>query len=272
MAVTGHPPHRPVLAGTTAYGSYLGCDSFRRLASRAVPQMYTHGVSRARHDIAGAPVAPHRVGQVFNAMTFSLVPGLSSTTSAARVSTGFVRRLRRYYARVRLLASVHDRIVLLASRPDPPMFRWIPARSLGSRACSFSTCVRLLDYAGPDENSRLRFRQCGLPVVSTRSAPGTRFSKLDSSPVDASVYTSPGTSRHPAQDSRSRWFATPFLWGSFIPDCTPVYPDVCAPSRSRLCFRCSRFGGEFAVWGRVRVLRGKFVSLCYNRIGVNERG
>ncbi len=51
----------------------------------------------------------------------------------------------------------------------------IPARSLGSRACSFSTCVRLLDYAGPDVNSRLRFRQCGLPVASTRSAPGIRF-------------------------------------------------------------------------------------------------
>jgi hypothetical protein len=64
-------------------------------------------------------------------------------------------------------------------------------------------------------------------LASTRSAPGIRFSKLDSSPVDASVYTSPGTSRHPAQDSRSRWFATPFLWGSFIPDCTPVYPDDC---------------------------------------------
>src|SRR5437762_7492773 len=61
-----------------------------------------------------------------------------------------------------------------------------------------------------------------------------RFSKLDSRPVDASVYASPGTSRHPAQDSRSRWFATPFLWGSFIPDYTPVYPDDCAPSRSRL--------------------------------------
>ncbi len=27
---------------------------------------------------------------------------------------------------------------------------------------------------------------------------------------------------------RSRWFATPFSWGSFIPDYTPVYPDVCA--------------------------------------------
>ena len=116
-------------------------------------------------------------------------------------------------------------------RSDRP---WIPARSLGSRACSFSTCVRLLDYAGPDGDSRCRFRQCGLPVVSTRSAPGLRFSKLDSSPVDASVYTSPGPSRHPAQDLRSRWFATPFLWGSLIPDCTPVYPDDCAPSRSRL--------------------------------------
>lgn len=109
----------------------------------------------------------------------------------------------------------------------------MPARSLGSRAYSFSTCVWLLDYAGPAGNSRLRSRQCGLPVVSTRSAPGLRFSKLDSSPVDASVYTSPGTSRHPAQDLRSRWFATPFLWGSFIPDYTPVYPDGCARSRGR---------------------------------------
>src|ERR1041385_4009565 len=30
MAVPGHPPHRPVLAGTTAHGSYLGCDAARR--------------------------------------------------------------------------------------------------------------------------------------------------------------------------------------------------------------------------------------------------
>ena len=100
----------------------------------------------------------------------------------------------------------------------------MPVRSPGSRACSFPTCSWLSDYAGPVGNSRLRFRQCCLPVRSTRSAPDIRFSKLNSRPVGASVYTSPGTSRHPAQDSRSRWFATPFLWGSFIPDCTPVYP------------------------------------------------
>ena len=43
----------------------------------------------------------------------------------------------------------------------------MPARSLGSRACSFSTCVWLLDYAGPAGNLRDRFPQCGLPVAST---------------------------------------------------------------------------------------------------------
>ena len=173
--------------------------------------------------------SPLCVGCVLGSMLFSSVRGLPSTTSASRASASLVRLLRRYYASVRLLAGVHARIVLLASRADPAA-GWprIPARSLGSRTCSFSTCSWLSDYAGPDENSRLRSRQCCLPVVSTRSAPEIRFSKLNSRPVDASVYASPGTSRLPAQDSRSRWFATPFLWGSFIPDCTPVYPDDCA--------------------------------------------
>ena len=30
MAVTGHRPHRPVLAGTAAHGSYLGCAPWQR--------------------------------------------------------------------------------------------------------------------------------------------------------------------------------------------------------------------------------------------------
>jgi len=50
---------------------------------------------------------------------FSLVTGLSSTTSAAGVSTGLVQRFRRYYARVRLLTGGRERIALLASRSDP---------------------------------------------------------------------------------------------------------------------------------------------------------
>jgi hypothetical protein len=109
-------------------------------------------------------------------MLFSSVTGLPSTTSAACVSTGFVRRLRRYYADVRLLACVHARIVLLASRADPAA-GWprIPARSPGSRACSFPTCSWLSDYAGPDGSPRYRSHQYCLPVRSTRSAPEMRF-------------------------------------------------------------------------------------------------
>lgn len=88
---------------------------------------------------------------------FSLVTGLPSTTSATRVSTDLVRRLRWYYAHVRLLAGVHARMALLASRTVPGLVALrIPARSPGSRACSFSTCVRLLDYAGSAGDSRFR--------------------------------------------------------------------------------------------------------------------
>src|SRR5439155_9701928 len=105
-----------------------------------------------------------------------------------------VRLLRRYYGSVRLLARVHARIVLLASRADPAA-GWprMPARSLGSRACSFSTCSWLLDYAGPVRNSRIAFPPVLPSAGSTRSAPEMRFSKLDSRLVDASVYASPGT-------------------------------------------------------------------------------
>ena len=48
--------------------------------------------------------SPLCVGWVLGSMLFSLVTGLPSTTSAAYVSTGIVRRLRRYCADVRLLA------------------------------------------------------------------------------------------------------------------------------------------------------------------------
>jgi len=49
-------------------------------------------------------------------------------------------------------------------------------------------------------------------------------------PVRASVNASPAMSPPPAHDSRSGWFATPFLWGSFLPDSLPVYPGAFALS------------------------------------------
>ena len=221
MAVTSHPPHRPVLAGTTAYGSYLGStrcvvtsgDMERRLRTPHCPWDTLISLICVRH--------------VLSIMMFSLVTGLPSTTSAAGISTDLVRWLRWYYADVRLLAGVHARVALLAFRGDPvAVWPRMPARSLGSRACSFSTCVRLLDYAGPASDSRYRPLQCCIPVRSTRSAPQIAFFEAR---FLARRCLCLHFTRHLAQDSRSRWFATPFLWGSFIPDYTPVYPDACAP-------------------------------------------
>ena len=40
----------------------------------------------------------------------------------------------------------------------------MPARSPGSRACSFPTCSWLLDYAGPVRNSRLRPPSVAFPI------------------------------------------------------------------------------------------------------------
>src|ERR1700704_464161 len=113
MAVTSHPPHRPVLAGTTAYGSYLGStrcvvtsgDMQRRLRTPLCPWNTLISLICVRH--------------VLSIMMFSLVTGLPSTTSAAGISTDLVRRLRGCYADVRLLAGVHARVALLAFRADP---------------------------------------------------------------------------------------------------------------------------------------------------------
>jgi len=147
-------------------------------------------------------------------MIFSLVTGLSSTTSAAGVGLRFWLPVPiRWPGRL----------------PDAGEGLPVLARAVSRRAYGFWTTP------GLTANSRFRCRQCGLPVGSTRSAPGIRISKLDSSPVDASVYTSPGASRHPAQKHEVKMVRYSFPVGSFIPYCTPVYPDDCAPLRSRLC-------------------------------------
>jgi hypothetical protein len=49
------------------------------------------------------------------------------------------------------------------------------------------------------------------PVRPARRRPEFGFSKLNTLPTSASVYASPAASRQPAQNSRSGWFAIPFL-------------------------------------------------------------
>ncbi len=49
------------------------------------------------------------------------------------------------------------------------------------------------------------------PCVHRVGTPKFQFSKLNALPADASVYASTVASRQPPQNSRSGWFATPFL-------------------------------------------------------------
>ena len=47
----------------------------------------------------------------------------------------------------------------------------------------FLSVRRVYDYAGPSANSRFRLLRCGLPPLSTGSAPWIGFSKLNTWPV-----------------------------------------------------------------------------------------
>ena len=79
--------------------------------------------------------------------------------------------------------------------------------------------------SGPAEEKCLR-RPCGY-LVGIASGKWAAIG-LGPSKARASVNASPAMSPAPAHDSRSGWFATPFLWGSFIPDFPPVYPGAFA--------------------------------------------
>jgi hypothetical protein len=119
MAVTGHPPHRPVLAELPHTVPTLDVSPNGNWRQYEGAEQNRWHACNAHTKSQRGPAAPHRVGWASEYLAFSLAAGLPSTTSAAGVSTDLVRQLRRYYARARLLASVHARITLLASRADP---------------------------------------------------------------------------------------------------------------------------------------------------------
>jgi len=139
----------------------------------------------------------------------------------------FVRRLRRYYAAVRLPASVHHRRTSLD-------FTMRPKRAgLGSRRISrFSR--RLLpcmpgvsDLAGYQRPLPKRSVGCGLPLLLRGSASRTKFiSRLNTQPALSPVNASPTLLRAPPHDSGSSWLARPLTFETFIQYNLPVYPGA----------------------------------------------
>ena len=80
----------------------------------------------------------------------------------------------------------------------------------------FLDVLRFSDYAGPDTHSRYSASaRVAFPFPVRGRRPEEIFRSSIARPADASVYASNGASRRRPQDSRSRWFATPFLVGLF---------------------------------------------------------
>src|SRR5712692_1082954 len=138
-----------------------------------------------------------------------------------------VRRLRQYYAAVRLPATVHHRRTSLDFTMRP---RHV---GLGSRRISrFSR--RLLpcmlgvsDLAGYQRSSPRRNIGCRLPLSPTGSAPRTKsISRLNTQPALSPVNASPPLLRAPPHDSGSSRLARPLTFETFIQYNLPVYPGA----------------------------------------------
>ncbi len=139
----------------------------------------------------------------------------------------FVRRLRQYYAAVRLPAAVHHRRTSLDFTMRPRH------AGLGSRRISrFSR--RLLpcmlgvsDLAGYQRSLPKRNIDCGLPLTPTGSASRTEsISRLNTQPALSPVNASPALSRAPPHDSGPSRLARPLTYETFIQYNLPVYPGA----------------------------------------------
>jgi len=108
------------------------------------------------------------------------------------------------------VASPVLRISTFSGRPAP-------LSSAGSVEISRFSCMKFLgvrgvyNCGGPRQARASACPERCFPLLSTRSAPGIVFSKLNTRPTDASVHASLPASRQIAQDSRPGWIAAPFL-------------------------------------------------------------
>ena len=139
----------------------------------------------------------------------------------------FVRRLRRYYAAVRLPAPVHHRRTSLdfSMRPKPPA--WVVAGSPGSRASCFHACLG----SPTSRDTNVPCQDGPLVVAFPTPEPGRHpepcpFSRLNTLPALSPVNASPNGSLHPTHDSEPLWLARPLTYDSFIHYNLPVYPGA----------------------------------------------
>ena len=95
--------------------------------------------------------------------------------------------------------------------PVCPSCGQTPTRSPGSRAGSFPACVGSATAPGPVQTRAGVCVGVAFRIRALRRRPKRVLSRLHTQPAGASVNASPAMSPPPAHDSKSGWFATPFL-------------------------------------------------------------
>jgi hypothetical protein len=151
-------------------------------------------------------------------------------------SSGFVRRLHSYYAEVRLLCIVHQRLRLLAF----PLRTIHPYVGLGGQSRDLpvpvqgaSVHARVSDHAESTGHSRNVLSRIAFRNVN---AVGTRdfgLSQLNGWPARSPTDASPTPSRLPAHGLGPMWVASPSSWWTFTSYSLPVSrrTDVSIPIR-----------------------------------------
>ncbi len=158
-------------------------------------------------------------------MPFDQPPSLHLLRAALRRQ--FVRRLRRYYAAVRLPAAVHHRRTSLDFSMRPRRRRLGDCRISRFSRKLFPCLPGVSDHAGYQRPLPFRYVGCCLPPASTRSASRTKpFSRLNTQPTLSPVNASPNGLLHSTHDSGPSWLARPLTYDSFIHDNLPVYPGA----------------------------------------------
>ena len=142
----------------------------------------------------------------------------------------FVRRLRKYYAAVRLPATVHHRRTSLdfTMRPRHAGLgsRWISRFSRRLLPCMLGVS----DLAGYRRSLPKRNIDCGLPLTPTGSASRTEsISRLNTQPALSPVNASPPLLRAPPHDSGPLRLARPLTFETSIQYNLPVYPGAQEP-------------------------------------------
>ena len=138
-----------------------------------------------------------------------------------------VRRLRWYYAAVRLPAAVHHRRTSLDFTMRPQLVSWGDRRTSRFSRRLLPCMLGVSDLAGYQRSLPKRNIGCGLPLSPTGSASRTEFiSRLNTQPALSPVNASPRALLHATHDSGPSRLARPLTYDSFIHYNLPVYPGA----------------------------------------------